>query len=512
MRSMKPKLYEKLEEAFKAVLPVVGIVLFLCFSVAPVPPGIVMEFLVGAAFLIVGMMFFTLGAELSMTPMGEEVGRSMTRSKKLWVFTVLGFLLGFVITISEPDLQVLAGQVPSIPNMTLILSVAGGVGVFLVMALVRMLFGIALAPVLFVLYLLVLGLAFLVPGDFLAVAFDSGGVTTGPMTVPFIMAMGVGISSIRNDKHAATDSFGLVALCSVGPILAVLLLGMIFKPEGGGYAAGQYAEAADSVVLRQMFTSSIPHYMKEIGMSMMPVVVFFGVFQVISLKLDKRSLGRILVGLVYTYGGLVVFLTGANVGFMPAGSFLGQTLAGLRERWIIIPVGMVIGYFIVLAEPAVYVLMKQVEELTDGAVSGSAMKFSLSVGVAVSVGLAMTRVLTGMSVLWYVIPGYGLALILTFFVPKIFTAIAFDSGGVASGPMTAAFLLPFAMGACQAVGGNLVRDAFGVVAMVAMTPLITIQALGLFYQLQTRRAAAGQSVVLMDPGLEAFGDYDIIEL
>ncbi len=228
--------------------------------------------------------------------------------------------------------------------------------------------------------------------------------------------------------------------------------------------------------------------------------------------MDRRSLGRILVGLGYTYVGLVVFLTGANVGFMPAGSFLGETLTGLRHRWIIIPVGMMIGYFIVLAEPAVYVLMKQVEELTDGAVSGTAMKLSLSIGVAVSIGLAMTRVLTGMSILWYVIPGYGLALILTFFVPKIFTAIAFDSGGVASGPMTAAFLLPFAMGACQASGGNLVRDAFGVVAMVAMTPLITIQTLGLIYQFQTRRAAEGHKIIVTDTGLEAFGDYDIIEL
>lgn len=512
MRLYKPKLQEKLEEAFKAVLPVVGIVLLLCFSVAPVPPGIVMEFLVGAVFLIVGMMFFTLGAELSMTPMGEQVGRSMTRSRKLWVMVVLGFILGFVVTISEPDLQVLAGQVPAIPSQVLILSVACGVGVFLVVALVRMLFGIALAPMLIFLYLLALGLAFLIPEDFLAVAFDSGGVTTGPMTVPFIMAMGVGISSIRNDKHASDDSFGLVALCSVGPILAVLLLGIIFRPENSNYAVAQHMEADNSVILRQMFTSSIPHYMKEIAVSMFPILVFFAVFQVISLKMDRRSLGRILVGLVYTYVGLVVFLTGANIGFMPAGSFLGQTLAELKEKWIIVPVGMMIGYFIVLAEPAVYVLMKQVEELTDGAVSGTAMKLSLSVGVAVSIGLAMTRVMTGISIFWYLIPGYGLALILTFLVPRIFTAIAFDSGGVASGPMTAAFLLPFAMGACQAVGGNLVRDAFGVVAMVAMTPLITIQALGLLYQFQTKRAAIQGKLAQMDNGLEIYGDYDIIEL
>ncbi len=512
MRLYKPKLQEKLEEAFKAVLPVVGIVLLLCFSVAPVPPGIVMEFLVGAVFLIVGMMFFTLGAELSMTPMGEQVGRSMTKSRKLWVMVVLGFILGFVITISEPDLQVLAGQVPAIPRQVLILSIACGVGVFLVVALVRMLFGIALAPMLIFLYLLALGLAFLIPEDFLAVAFDSGGVTTGPMTVPFIMAMGVGISSIRNDKHASDDSFGLVALCSVGPILAVLLLGIIFRPENSNYAVAQHMEADNSVVLRQMFTSSIPHYMQEIALSMLPILVFFAVFQVISLKMDRRSLGRILIGLVYTYVGLVVFLTGANIGFMPAGSFLGQTLAGLKEKWIIVPVGMMIGYFIVLAEPAVYVLMKQVEELTDGAVSGTAMKLSLSVGVAISIGLAMTRVMTGISIFWYLIPGYGLALILTFLVPRIFTAIAFDSGGVASGPMTAAFLLPFAMGACQAVGGNLVRDAFGVVAMVAMTPLITIQALGLGYQFQTKQAAIQGNLAQMDNGLEIYGDYDIINL
>ncbi len=512
MRLYKPKLQEKLEEAFKAVLPVVGIVLLLCFSVVPVPPGIVMEFLVGAVFLIVGMMFFTLGAELSMTPMGEQVGRSMTKSRKLWVMVVLGFILGFVITISEPDLQVLAGQVPAIPRQVLILSIACGVGVFLVVALVRMLFGIALAPMLIFLYLLALGLAFLIPEDFLAVAFDSGGVTTGPMTVPFIMAMGVGISSIRNDKHASDDSFGLVALCSVGPILAVLLLGIIFRPENSNYAVAQHMEADNSVVLRQMFTSSIPHYMQEIALSMLPILVFFAVFQVISLKMDRRSLGRILIGLVYTYVGLVVFLTGANIGFMPAGSFLGQTLAGLKEKWIIVPVGMMIGYFIVLAEPAVYVLMKQVEELTDGAVSGTAMKLSLSVGVAISIGLAMTRVMTGISIFWYLIPGYGLALILTFLVPRIFTAIAFDSGGVASGPMTAAFLLPFAMGACQAVGGNLVRDAFGVVAMVAMTPLITIQALGLVYQFQTKQAAIQGNLAQMDNGLEIYGDYDIINL
>ena len=512
MRLYKSRLQEKLEESLQAVVPVVAIVLLLCFTIAPVSPGIVLEFLVGALMLIVGMMFFTLGAELSMTPMGEKVGSTMAKARKIWVFVALGFLLGFVVTISEPDLQVLANQVPSIPNMVLILAVATGVGLFLVFALLRMVFGVALAPMLIVFYVLVFGLAMFVPEDFLAVAFDSGGVTTGPMTVPFIMALGVGISAVRSDSHAADDSFGLVALCSVGPILAVLLLGILYQPDGGSYAASQHLEVADSVSLAQMFTTSIPHYMMEIGISMLPIVLFFAVFQIVSLRLEKRSLLKIVIGLVYTYMGLVLFLTGANVGFMPAGTFLGQIIAALKNRWIIVPIGMIIGFFIVRAEPAVYVLMKQVEELTDGAISGTAMKTSLSVGVAISIGLAMTRVLTGVSILWYMIPGYGIAIALSFFVPKIFTAIAFDSGGVASGPMTATFLLPFAMGACQAGGGNLVRDAFGVVAMVAMTPLITIQILGFVYQLQSKAGKTAGKEAVAASGLELYGDYDVIEL
>ena len=496
-------------EALKAVLPIVGIVLALCFSAAPISPSILLCFLLGAAMIMAGMMFFTLGAEASMTPMGERVGTAVTRSRRLPVIVLMGFLLGFLITISEPDLQVLAGQVPAVPNLTLILSVAAGVGVFLVVALLRMLFGVALPPLLVFFYGVVFALAFFVPKDFLAVAFDSGGVTTGPMTVPFIMALGVGISAIRSDRHAAADSFGLVALCSIGPILAVLALGMIFRPEEGAYTAPVLPDISDSVELWALFQDGLPTYMKEIALSLLPITALFGAFQAVSLRLSLRTLKKIGVGLVYTYAGLVLFLTGANVGFMPAGNYLGQVMASLEARWIIVPVGMVIGYFIVKAEPAVYVLNRQVEEITDGAIPSSAMGASLSIGVAASIGLAMVRVLTGVSILWFLIPGYAIAIVLSFFVPKIFTAIAFDSGGVASGPMTAAFLLPFAQGACAAVGGNIVTDAFGVVAMVAMTPLIAIQVLGVVYQ---ARRGAGAKAVPAAPSFEDLDDDAIIEL
>lgn len=505
-------LREKLKEALQAVLPIIGIVLVLCFSIAPISSSILLCFLIGGILLIVGMMFFTLGAEMAMTPMGERVGSSMTKSKKLSVVIGLSFLLGFIITISEPDLQVLAEQVPSIPNMVLILAVACGVGFFLVIALLRMLFGIPLPQVLIVCYLIVFVLAFFVPDSFQSVAFDSGGVTTGPMTVPFIMALGLGVSTIRNDRHAANDSFGLVALCSVGPILAVLILGMIYHPNEGAYVPPTIPQIEDSVELWQLFKSGFPKYFAEIAVSMLPIVVFFGVFQITVLKIGKRQLRKILIGLVYTYVGLVLFLTGANVGFVPAGNYLGQMLGSSSHPWILVPIAMLMGFFIVRAEPAVYVLNKQVEEITDGAISARAMGMSLSIGVAISLGIAMIRVITGISIMWILIPGYALALGISFFVPKIYTAIAFDSGGVASGPMTAAFLLPLAQGACLAVGGNIVTDAFGVVAMVAMTPLITIQLLGVVSQVSQRRRKKAMPAAEPVLAFDMLDDDAIIEL
>ena len=507
---IRKKLKEKLKEALQAVLPIIGLVLLLSFTIAPISPSILLCFLIGGILLIAGIVFFTLGAELAMSPMGERVGTAMTQSKKLWVVVALSFLLGFIITISEPDLQVLAQQVPAVPNLTLILAVACGVGVFLVVALLRMLFSIALPPFLVCFYAVIFILAFFVPKEFLSVAFDSGGVTTGPMTVPFIMALGVGISATRSDRHAADDSFGLVALCSIGPILAVMMLGMIYNPDSAAYTPPVIPEIADSKQLWNLFAVELPTYMKEIALSLLPIVLFFAVFQALILKLSGRNLTRILIGLVYTYIGLVLFLTGVNVGFMPAGNYLGQVLAGLSHPWVIVPIAMVMGYFIVKAEPAVYVLNKQVEEITDGAISARAMGTALSAGVAISLGIAMVRVLTGISILWILIPGYTIALVISFFVPKIYTAIAFDSGGVASGPMTAAFLLPLAQGACVALGGNIVTDAFGVVAMVAMTPLITIQVMGLYSKLAEKKKTA--AVPAPAYAFDLLDDDAIIEL
>ena len=487
-RPQRTILLAKVKEALSSVLPIAIIVFILCFTIIPIPAELLMTYVCGVFLLILGIGMFTLGADMSMTPVGEIIGSTVTRSRKLWFVLLMSFLMGVIVTISEPDLQVLAEQVPSIPNAVIIYAVAIGVGLFLLLAVLRILLKWRLSYILFALYVCVFVLAQFIPREFLAVAFDSGGVTTGPMTVPFIMAMGVGIASIRSDGDAESDSFGLVALCSVGPILAVMLMSLIY-PSKGAYTPVDIPTAETSKDLFLLFVRSIPHYLLEVARALFPIMAFFYLFQLFKLKLKRQSVARITVGFFYTFFGLVLFLTGANVGFMPVGTMIGRELGALPYNWIVVPIGMIIGYFIVAAEPAVHVLNRQVYEMTSGAIPKKALSFTLSIGVALSVGLSMLKVVADIPIMYFLIPGYAIALLLTFFVPPIFTAIAFDSGGVASGPMTATFLLPMSIGLCVACGGDVVSCAFGVVAMVAMTPLITIQILGLIYKLKSRHTA-----------------------
>ena len=484
---MNVKLKEKISESLAAVLPITGIVLMLSIFLIPMELGSVVMFLTGAFMLIIGMGFFQLGAEMAMTPIGEGVGVQISKMQKLLTVLLTGFLMGVIITVSEPDLQVLAGQVPSVPNMVLIFTVAIGVGLFLALAIVRIRYKISLSMLLIVCYLALILVSMFVPKEFLAVAFDSGGVTTGPMTVPFIMAMGVGLASVRSDKNAANDSFGLVALSSVGPILAVLILGCFFKPTEAAYTLTDVATVVTTQDVARVFAQGLPLYAREVLLSLVPILWVFLIFQWLTHRYHGLQIKRIIVGFGYTYIGLVLFLCGANVGFAPVGAYLGKELAGLSFRWILVPIGALIGYYIVKAEPAIQVLNHQVEAVTNGAISVKMMNRCMQIGVAASVGLAMLRVLTGISIQWFVIPGYIIALVLSRLVPDIFIGIAFDSGGVASGPMTSTFLLPLSIGVCEALGGNLMTDAFGVVALVAQTPLIAIQLMGLVYKLKTAK-------------------------
>ena len=496
------KLREKVRESLSSVLPITIIVLLLSIVLIPMEVGAFTLFLAGALFLIFGMGFFQLGADISMTQLGQGIGGQLMKKRNL-LFIIGGcFLMGVLITISEPDLQVLANQVASIPNQVLVLTVAIGVGCFLVAAVLRILFKVSLSRLLTLMYVVLFLVALATPSEFLAVAFESGGVTTGPMTVPFIMALGIGLSSSRSDKDSANDSFGLIALSSIGPILMVLLLGIFYHPTDAVYTSVTIPDVETTKDVLDQFIRAFPQYTEEVLISMLPILAVFMLFQIKTRKYHRRQLLRMCVGFLYTIAGLVLFLVGVNIGFAPVGNLLGEQMVSSSYQWLLIPVGLLIGYYIVKAEPAVQILNHQVEDITDGMVTKEQMNLCLSVGVAGAVGLAMFRVLTGIPIYWILIPGYLLALGMSYRVQPILVGIAFDSGGVASGPMTSTFLLPLTMGACTALGGNVVTDAFGVVALVALAPLIAIQIMGLVYEHKLKKSSGIPKPALEDTIIE----------
>ena len=475
------QLMEKIREALVSALPVTALVYILALTpVLELSGAELVTFTVSAVLLVIGIGLFSMGADLAMTPMGSHLGAGLSRKRKLGLLLAVCFVLGMLITVAEPDLQVLAGQVSAVMNGTvLVYAVGAGVGTFLMVGVLKIVFRKQLSQILMLFYMLLFALALLlvVGGgeNLLPLAFDSGGVTTGPITVPFLMALGVGIANILGDRRSKENSFGLVALCSVGPVLAVLVMGL-FSGKDLSYEIPDYSVSSD---IAGAFLSTAAHTCREVAMALGMIVAFFLVCQALLLKLPARRLRRIAVGVGFTFLGLVLFLTGVNVGFMSVGYKLGLSLAKLSPG-LLIGLGLVIGILVVLAEPAIHVLNAQVEEVTGGLVSKRSMMVGLCVGVGGAITLSMVRIVYDFSLMYYVIPGYFLSMALSLFVPPVYTAIAFDSGGVASGPMTSGFILPLAVGACVGLQGAeaVLRDAFGVVALVAMAPLITIQLLG----------------------------------
>ena len=482
-------LLSKLKEAVISVAPVTLIVLILSFTPAASLTGTeTTAFIISAIGLIVGIALFNLGADLAMTPMGEQMGSGLTKSKKLWIVVAVCFIMGLFITIAEPDLTVLANQVKDIMpggadvgSTLLIVTVGVGVGIFLVIAVLKIIFHKELSMLIMFFYLMLFAVCAVMAehGKFelIPLSFDSGGVTTGPITVPFIMALGVGIAATVGGRNASENSFGLVALCSVGPIIAVMILALMGNGNPATYDTSIYD--ISHVLSGSGFADLLLGKLGDVALALGLIVVFFTILQVTMLKLPKGKLIQIAIGIAYTYVGLVIFLTSVEAGFMPIGFKIGEELASYSQPLTIV-FGFVIGLVVVLAEPAVHVLNKQVEEITGGGVKKLEMMLALSIAVGISIGLSIIRVIYQFSILYYLIPGYLISLGLSFFVPRIYTAIAFDSGGVASGPLTSSFILPLVVGACEVASGNsnIYNLAFGVVAMVAMTPLITIQLLG----------------------------------
>ena len=478
-------MFEKLKESAVSVIPVMAIVVLLNFTIAPLQAGQLPQFLLGGVLLILGLSIFLIGADLGMVPFGQRVGSALTQKRNLPLILVASFAIGFAITIAEPDVQVLASQVlsvaPTLSRNTLLVSIAVGVGIFLVVGMIRVVMQISLRKLLMLFYALVFIACLFDDPAYVCIAFDSGGATTGPITVPFIMAMGIGVAAtVKKTGEDDDNSFGFVGLASIGPIAAVAIMG-IFNPMDKNLAAADTAEHIDRGVLAP-FIEQLPHVSYDISMALLPLALIFVIFQIALLKLPGQQVKRMILGFVYAWIGLVIFMTGVNGGFTPIGRSLGMELGVLLDGWALLPVGLILGAVVVCAEPAVWVLTEQVEEVSGGSIRRSVMLAALSISVALAVGIGMLRVITGISIWYIIVPGYILALGLTKFCPKLFTAIAFDSGGVASGPMSTTFVLALTLGAAIASGGNPATDAFGMVAMIAMAPLITIQLLGLAFK------------------------------
>ncbi len=508
--------YLKFKETVGSVAPIMILVIVLGLTVAPLGAETMERFIVGGVLVIFGLTVFLLGVDIGILPIGERSGAALTSKKNLPLLLGAAFFIGFMITIAEPDVQVLADQVKSIASGVskwgLILFIAAGVGFFVTLGILRTVLSLPLKWILIVAYVGVFALAFLSPSEFQGVAFDSGGATTGPMTVPFIMALGVGVAAVRSSssKSSSDDSFGLTGIASIGPVAAVCLYGILRKSSSDAESlAVEQAEEAISGL--SAFLHLLPEVFKEVSLALAPLIFMATLFQITLLKMPPFQIIRMIRGLVLSFVGLVVFLMGAQGGFMPAGEKLGEILgalsvsgqksiivfdaAGKITSALVIPavvpiiflllVGLAIGAIVVSAEPAVWVLTEQVESVSGGTIKRKVMLVALSAGVALSIGISMARVIFGFS-LWYIlIPGYALSLLLTFFCPKLFTGIAFDSGGVASGPMTSTFVLSFTLGVSSATGGNPAVNAFGVIALVAMTPLIAIQILGIVFKIKS---------------------------
>lgn len=518
--------FAKFKETLYSVLPIMAIVFVLGITVAPLGSELISRFLIGGVLLTLGLTIFLIGVDIGILPIGERSGAALTAKRSLPLLLGVSFLIGVMVTIAEPDVQVLADQIkgvsPSVNKWALILMIAAGIGLFVVIGLLRTMLSLKLKYILIASYVAVFVLAFLCPAEFQGVAFDSGGATTGPMTVPFIMALGVGVAAVRSkgqthaegakkdESSSSDDSFGLTGIASVGPVAAVCLYGIILKYFFGAddslqntssivQNADTSSEAAELATTGfAVFLEELPSVLKEVSMALLPLVVMFAAFQIFLLKMPPVQIRRMAKGLLYSYIGLVLFLVGVNGGFMPAGKSLGQILGSGASvsggLWILLlcGTGILFGAIVVCAEPAVWVLTEQVETITGGTIKRKVMLAALSSGVAVSIGISMLRVLYSFS-LWYIlIPGYALALLLTFVTPPLFTGIAFDSGGVASGPMTSTFILSFTLGASAACGGNPVTDGFGVIALVAMTPLIAIQILGIIFKFKQEKSLRQQ--------------------
>lgn len=478
----------KFKEVIFSVIPIFILVIILNFTLVPIENDLIAWFFVGTIFVIIGLTVFLIGVDIGITPFGEHTGKVVAKSNNIWIVLIAGVFLGFLISIAEPGLIVLSNQVDlvtsgQISSFEMLIVVSIGLSILLSLGFFRIFYNLPLHKILIVLYIIIFGLALLSSREFLAISFDASGSTTGILAVPFILSLSVGISKLKKDSKASEkDSFGLIAIASTGAIISVLLLGIFDNTYEFVENSGVIVDESISIIsfLLQVSINSL----KDSTLALIPLAIILMILQKLVFNLKKRDFRKVVTGFSFAFIGLLLFLFGVNAGFMSVGSQIGNDLAMLDNKSYIIIIGFIIGFVIVLAEPAVYVLTHQIEDVTSGYIKRNIVLVPLAIGVGISVALSVIRILVPSIQLWhYLLPGYFISLLLMFFTPKLFVGIAFDAGGVATGPMTATFILAFIQGAAATYeGASLIVDGFGMIAMVAMTPIITLEILGLIYK------------------------------
>lgn len=511
MKGILKESWKKLKQIVISILPIIAVVgildliLFLIPGAKPLESEVLINFFLGAMLVIVGQVLFLVGVDNSIMTMGEMVGSTAIKFKKIFLVLGFGFLFGFLCTIAEPDVQVLGDMLgkinPNITSMLLIVVVALGVGIYVALSLLKTIFNIKIKYIIFISYILVFVLAIFSPPSFRPLSFDSGGVTTGPITVPFILALCIGVASVKS-KKSAEDSFGMVALASIGPIMAVMILGII-SGQPQAVASMDYSNAG--------FGNVILKVLQEVSIGLLPIAVIFIIFQLVFLKLPKQKVFSILFGVLIVFIGLLLFLVGVEFGFSGASHSIGKLVGELDFSYILIPIGVIIGVSTVYTEPAIRILGNQVENITAGHIKNKVLLNSLAIGIGVAVALGVVKAMFGINILWFVVPAYAIALVLMFFCPEIFTSIAFDSGGVASGPITATFTLPFVVGIAEVHNQSptaVLDYAFGLVALVAVMPTIVIQVMGIIYKSKEKSISKTQAEPEFDFDNLDFENFD----
>ena len=497
---MTIKTLRVLKETFLSSLPLAAVMIIVCVFIAPMDSMLdYVKLIVGYSSVVIGQTFFLVGLDSSILPIGKLVGKSLIKLKKVVFIIFFGLVFGLLVTVAEPALEVLARQtnmiMPSV-NATLFVWIAStGTGISVGFALWRIIKDWSIKKIFAALYIALFAMIIFVPPEFVALSFDASGATTGDVSVPFVLALGIGVSATLSKRKTNDDTFGIIGIASVGPIMTVFLYGIILKATNGGVLppAGVYDPGSAA-----SFLSILLGNFSGVALALFPVVIVFLPFQFFLFKLPKKEFATILVGTIPVYIGLLIFLSGIDFGFAFAGKYIGEVfLDPTRQewfKWILLIVGFVLGMAITLSEPAVTVLGDQLEELTNGHIKKMTMRMTLAIGIGIAAVLSIVKIMTQINILWFLAPLYLIALILMKFTSRLFVGLAFDSGGVTGGALTSAFLTPLTLGVAQAVAAgagpnaqSVLTNGFGIISFISVTPLIAVQTLGIIYDLRLKK-------------------------